>query len=177
MKIWISRFDDHLRDHATKAPYASGGSTRSALYIFNTLRLFTNKPIREQEIKLECRNWPLWTWHNQKFCSWQINAKLSCGDQRCCSKVRSNGAVKWETLCLLGDCQLKSCGASYFGTPPLNAPLSFALTQNRICIFCNICLELPFSLTLYIDSLCLLLNSLHFCNKFTNISVHISDPS
>ena len=30
----------------------SGCSTQSALYIFNTLRVFTEKPIREQEIKL-----------------------------------------------------------------------------------------------------------------------------
>ena len=32
----------------------SGRSTRSAVDIFNTLRLFTKEPIREQEIKLEC---------------------------------------------------------------------------------------------------------------------------
>ena len=29
-------------------------STRSAVDIFNTLRVFTKEPIREQEIKLEC---------------------------------------------------------------------------------------------------------------------------
>ena len=34
----------------------SGRSTRSAVDIFNTLRLFTTEPIREQEIKLECMN-------------------------------------------------------------------------------------------------------------------------
>ena len=34
----------------------SGRSTRSALYIFNTLHVFTKAPIREQEIKLECMN-------------------------------------------------------------------------------------------------------------------------
>ena len=32
----------------------SGCSTLSALFIFNTLCVFTEKPIREQEIKLEC---------------------------------------------------------------------------------------------------------------------------
>ena len=32
----------------------SGRSTRSAVDIFNTLRIFTKKPIREQEIKLQC---------------------------------------------------------------------------------------------------------------------------
>ena len=34
----------------------SGCSTRSAVDIFNTLRVFTKEPIREQEIKLECMN-------------------------------------------------------------------------------------------------------------------------
>ena len=31
-------------------------STQSAVDIFNTLRIFTKEPIREQEIKLECMN-------------------------------------------------------------------------------------------------------------------------
>ena len=31
-------------------------STRSAVDIFNTLRVFTKEPIREQEIKFECMN-------------------------------------------------------------------------------------------------------------------------
>ena len=34
----------------------SGRSTHSAVDIFNTLRIFTKEPIREQEIKLECMN-------------------------------------------------------------------------------------------------------------------------
>ena len=34
----------------------SGGSTQSAVDIFNTLRVFTKEQIREQEIKLECMN-------------------------------------------------------------------------------------------------------------------------
>ena len=34
----------------------SGRSTRSAVDIFNTLRVFTKKPIRQQEIKLVCMN-------------------------------------------------------------------------------------------------------------------------
>ena len=34
----------------------SGRSTWSAVDIFNTLRVFTKEPIREQEIKLECMN-------------------------------------------------------------------------------------------------------------------------
>ena len=34
----------------------SGRSTRSAVDIFNTLRVFTKEPIREHEIKLECMN-------------------------------------------------------------------------------------------------------------------------
>ena len=34
----------------------SGRSTQSAVDIFNTLRIFTKEPIREQEIKLECMN-------------------------------------------------------------------------------------------------------------------------
>ena len=34
----------------------SGRSTRSAVDIFNTLRVFTKEPIRGQEIKLECIN-------------------------------------------------------------------------------------------------------------------------
>ena len=34
----------------------SGRSTRSAVGIFNTLRVFTKEPIKEQEIKLECMN-------------------------------------------------------------------------------------------------------------------------
>ena len=36
----------------------SGRSTRSAVDIFNTLRVFTKEPIREQEIKLECMKAP-----------------------------------------------------------------------------------------------------------------------
>ena len=35
----------------------SGRSTRSAVDIFNTLRVFTKEPIRDQEIKLECMNY------------------------------------------------------------------------------------------------------------------------
>ena len=34
----------------------SGRSTLHALYIFNTLSIFTEEPIREKEIKLECMN-------------------------------------------------------------------------------------------------------------------------
>ena len=34
----------------------SGRSTRSAVDIFNTLRVFTKEPTREQEINLECMN-------------------------------------------------------------------------------------------------------------------------
>ena len=32
-------------------------STQSAVDIFNTLRVFTKEPIREQEIMFECMNW------------------------------------------------------------------------------------------------------------------------
>ena len=32
----------------------SGRSARSAVDIFNTLRVFTKEPVREQEMKLEC---------------------------------------------------------------------------------------------------------------------------
>ena len=39
-----------------KHPAQSGRSTRSAVDIFNTLRVFTKEPIREQEIKSECMN-------------------------------------------------------------------------------------------------------------------------
>ena len=59
-KKWISRCDVRARHHAPKAPPAifaqSGCSPRSAVEIFNTLRVFTKEPIREQEIKLECMN-------------------------------------------------------------------------------------------------------------------------
>ena len=59
-KKWISRCDVRARDHAPKAPRAdwaqSGRSTWSAVDIFNTLRVFTKEPIREQQIKLECMN-------------------------------------------------------------------------------------------------------------------------
>ena len=34
----------------------SGRSTRSTLYIFNTLRVSTKEPIREQKTELECIN-------------------------------------------------------------------------------------------------------------------------
>ena len=34
----------------------SGRSTRSAVDIFNTLRVFPKEPISEQEIELECMN-------------------------------------------------------------------------------------------------------------------------
>ena len=46
------------RDHAPKAP---GCRMQSAVYIFNTLRVFTTEPIREQEINLECMNYRLIT--------------------------------------------------------------------------------------------------------------------
>ena len=63
-KKWISRCDVRARDHAPKEPRAvwaqSGRSTRSAVDIFNTLRVFTKEPIREQEIKLECMNSYQW---------------------------------------------------------------------------------------------------------------------
>ena len=53
-KKWISRCDVRSRKHAPKAPHAvwaqSWCSTRSAVDIFNTLRVFTKEPIREQEI-------------------------------------------------------------------------------------------------------------------------------
>ena len=53
-KKWISRCDVRARDHAPKAPRVvwaqSWHSTRSAVDIFNTLRVFTKEPIREQEI-------------------------------------------------------------------------------------------------------------------------------
>ena len=59
-KKCISLCDVRARDHAPKAPRAvcaqSRRSTRSAVDIFNTLRVYTKEPIREQEIKLECMN-------------------------------------------------------------------------------------------------------------------------
>ena len=59
-KKWISRCDFRARDHAPQAPRAvwvqSGRRTRSTVDIFNTLRVFTKEPMREQEIKLECTN-------------------------------------------------------------------------------------------------------------------------
>ena len=55
-KIWISRCDIHTREHLGASTHPkhhamSGPSTRSAVDIFNTLRVFTHEPIREQEIK------------------------------------------------------------------------------------------------------------------------------
>ena len=41
----------HHRKHLAQ----SGRTTQSAVDIFNTLRVFTKEPIREQKIKLECR--------------------------------------------------------------------------------------------------------------------------
>ena len=52
----------HQKHHAQ-----SGRSTRSAVDIFNTLRVFTKEPIREQEIKLECMN---------EFCSVLHHARV-----------------------------------------------------------------------------------------------------
>ena len=49
--MWLS-----TRDRSPKAPPAFWGSTRSAVDIFNALRVFTIEPIRKQEIKLECMN-------------------------------------------------------------------------------------------------------------------------
>ena len=52
-KKWISRCDVRTRSR-TKAPSAvwaqSWRSMQSAVDIFNTLRVFTKEPIREQEI-------------------------------------------------------------------------------------------------------------------------------
>ena len=50
--MWRSRTTTHQK-HLTQ----SGCSTQSAVDIFNTLRVFTKEPIREQEIKLECMNY------------------------------------------------------------------------------------------------------------------------
>ena len=53
-KKWISRCDVRVRNHAPKAPRVvwvqSWRSTRSAVDIFNTVRVFTKERIREQEI-------------------------------------------------------------------------------------------------------------------------------
>ena len=51
--MWGSRALSH-----TKSTSCSPGAVRaqSAVDIFNTLRVFTKEPIREQEIKLECMN-------------------------------------------------------------------------------------------------------------------------
>ena len=46
----------------------SGRSTRSAVDIFNTLRVFTKEPIRSQEINLACMN--------NLHCSLQINLEV-----------------------------------------------------------------------------------------------------
>ena len=43
----------------------SGHSTRSAVDIFNTLRVFTKEPIRGQEIKLEC--YEFYLYENKRF--------------------------------------------------------------------------------------------------------------
>ena len=41
----------------------SGRSTRSKVDIFNTPRVFTKEPIREQDIKLECmKTYSCWKW-------------------------------------------------------------------------------------------------------------------
>ena len=59
-KQGISRCDVRARDHAPKAHRAiwaqSWRSTRSAVDIFDTLRVLTKEPIREQEMQLECMN-------------------------------------------------------------------------------------------------------------------------
>ena len=47
---WISRCDVRARDYAPKHLAQSWRSTRSAVDIFKTLRVFTKEPIREQEI-------------------------------------------------------------------------------------------------------------------------------
>ena len=51
-------FDVTIRRAITQQKYLakSGRSTHSALYSFDTLRVFTKKLIREQEINLECMN-------------------------------------------------------------------------------------------------------------------------
>ena len=49
--MWRSRAITHQKHLAQ-----SGRSTRSAVDIFNALRVFTEEPIRQQEIKLECMN-------------------------------------------------------------------------------------------------------------------------
>ena len=40
--------------HLVQSEAQSWRTTWSAMDIFNTLRVFTKEPIREQEIKLEC---------------------------------------------------------------------------------------------------------------------------
>ena len=52
-KIWISQRDVQM---CTDTPKNYAQSGRSALDIFNTLRVFTPKPIRGQKIKQECVN-------------------------------------------------------------------------------------------------------------------------
>ena len=57
-KKWISAVDVTFASAITHQKHLaqSGRSTRSAVDIFNTLRVFTKEPIREQEINLECMN-------------------------------------------------------------------------------------------------------------------------
>ena len=57
-KKWITRCEDHTRDHTPLRPIIhqkhlaqSGYNNQSAVDIFNTLHVFTKEPIKEQEIK------------------------------------------------------------------------------------------------------------------------------
>ena len=53
--MWRSRVQSHTKSSLGAV------HTWSAVDIFNTLRVFTKEPIREQEIKLECMNINLFT--------------------------------------------------------------------------------------------------------------------
>ena len=57
----------------------SGHSTWSAVDIFSTLRMFTNEPIREQEIELECCRNTLWVVASQ--------SEVEIGDTQSVSKM------------------------------------------------------------------------------------------
>ena len=53
VKKWISRCNDHVRDH-THIRAVCGEQWKFSN--INTLGVFTKTPIREQEVKLECMN-------------------------------------------------------------------------------------------------------------------------
>ena len=72
-----------------------GGNTRSAVDIFNRLRVFTKEPIREQEIKLECMNYQIKNCFTSLYAS---TLAANCNNSVCITDMEGRSQTSYTTL-------------------------------------------------------------------------------